>query len=179
MEWPWQATIHLGSPNSIQQNMHNIMVIFHNQVSIHTVHSCDICRGHHVISQRMPCKPSIYICSYCICGLSHEDKSLEVFTTMLQIPAQVKFFNKHIAIASSVRPKQLHASKWAKVHHLRKSAAECVHVDTKKGQRKDRSGSQTSQGPKEPNLKLIWLVKHAHTHQSVFSLVRHCYKHYL
>ena len=37
----------------------------------------------------------------------------------------------------------------------------------------------TIQGPKEPNLKPIWLVKHAHTHRSVFSLVRHYYKHYL
>ena len=46
---------------------------------------------------------------------------------------------------------------------IRKIAAECVHMDTKERQRKDRSGSQTSQGPKEPNLKPIWLVKHAHT----------------
>ena len=52
----------------------------------------------------------------------------------------------------SVHPKPLHANKWAKVHHLRKGAAECVHMDTKESQRKDRSGSQTSQGPKEPNL---------------------------
>ena len=44
-------------------------------------------------------------------------------------------------------------------------------------QSKNRSESQTSQGPKEPNLKPIWLVTHAHTHWSVFSLVPHSYTH--
>ena len=60
-----------------------------------------------------------------------------------------------IVIIVSVRPKPVHANKWIKVQHLCKSAEECVHIDTTESQRKDRSGSQTFQGPKEPNLKSI------------------------
>ena len=47
------------------------------------------------------------------------------------------------------------ATTCQQMDQIRKIAAECVHMDTKERQRKDRSGSPTSQSPKEPNLKPI------------------------